>query len=404
MDTDYDADMDAPPGNPAQRPADVHAALASLQSRAERRRYLVTHAAADSQTPQDVQRLMQELQVHQIELEMQNEELLLAQAEAQNARAQYVDLYDFAPVGYFTLTDGGLIHQLNLCGSQMLGSVRQRLVGRRFALFVPMETRPEFGQFLARIFTTDRTVSAEMVLLREDGTPFYAQMEGLRVEGAPETASGRPHCRLAVLDTTTRRNATDALAASEARFRRLFAESNDAVVLLQGQAYIDCNNAALRLLGATHKSEIVGRGMAAHAPVVQPDGRTTASLFRESLEEALRTGSRRCTARMRKITGEEIWVEAVLTPIGQEGAHPLIHILWRDVTADREAAAQLRESKARLSLALDASETGVFTWDVTNDQLVWDARSQAIFGHPYSPQPVAAELLMERFHSEDRDR
>ena len=98
---------------------------------------------------------------------------------------------------------------------------------------------------------------------------------------------------------------------------------------------------------------------------------------------------------MHQLTGEEIWVEAVLTPIEQEGAHPLMHILWRDMTADREAAAQLRESEARLSLALNASETGIFTWDLTNDQLVWDARSQAIFGHPYSPQPVPAEVLME---------
>ena len=404
MDADFDADKQAHQSDAGKHSAGVHAALASLRSRAERRRYLVTQSVTP-QTPQDVQRMMQELQVHQMELEMQYEELLLAQAEAQNARAQYVDLYDFAPVGYFTLTAAGIIHQLNLCGSQMLGSVRQRLVGRRFALFLPMQARAEFEQFLARIFTTERTVSFEMVLLREDGTPFYAQMEGLRVEDSPETtAAASPHCRLAVLDTTARRNATDALAASEARFRRLFTESNDAVVLLQGQAYVDCNNAALRLLGAAHKGDIVGQTMAAHAPVVQPDGRTTASLFRESIEEALRTGSRRCTARMHKLTGEEIWMEKVLTPIEQEGAHPLIHILWRDVTAERDAALQLRESEARLNLALQASETGVFTWDVTNNQLVWDARCQAIFGRPYSPEPVPSELLVDCSHPDDKER
>src|SRR5688572_23292615 len=104
-------------GTPAP---DLHAALVSLRSRAERRRYLVTHAA-DEQTPADVQKLVQELQVHQIELEMQNEELLLAQAAAESARAQYVDLYDFAPVGYCTLSAEGLIQQLNLCASKQLG-------------------------------------------------------------------------------------------------------------------------------------------------------------------------------------------------------------------------------------------------------------------------------------------
>ncbi|MFC7669800.1 hypothetical protein ACFQT0_22320 [Hymenobacter humi] len=127
-------------------PAHLNSALESLRSRAERRKYLVTHAGAD-QSPQEIQKLVQELQVHQIELEMQYEELLQAQAEAQSARAQYVDLYDFAPVGYFTLSEAGLIQQLNLCGSQLLGTVRQRLVERRFALFVAPRTGPNSGSF-----------------------------------------------------------------------------------------------------------------------------------------------------------------------------------------------------------------------------------------------------------------
>ena len=82
--------------------------------------------------------------MHQIELEMQNEELLLAQAEAETARVRYLDLYDFAPVGYFTLSPTGQIEQLNLCASQLLGTERLRLVQRRFALFVAPAQRLEF--------------------------------------------------------------------------------------------------------------------------------------------------------------------------------------------------------------------------------------------------------------------
>jgi PAS domain S-box-containing protein len=168
----------------------------------------------------------------EIELEMQYEELLLAQAEIQTARAEYVDLYDFAPVGYFTLTNTGLLIQLNLCGSQQLGIGRQRLVGRRFALFVAPADRLEFGLFLVRVFRTDTTQSCELALLRDDGTTFYAQLEGLRSD-----AQADPQCRLVVVDIIARRQTTEALAASEARFRRLFADSSDAVVLLQGHQY-----------------------------------------------------------------------------------------------------------------------------------------------------------------------
>jgi hypothetical protein len=76
---------------------DLHAALTSLRSRAERRQYLVTQGA-ENKAPEEIKRVMQELQVYQIELEMQYEELLRAQTEVQNTRAQYVDLYDFAPL------------------------------------------------------------------------------------------------------------------------------------------------------------------------------------------------------------------------------------------------------------------------------------------------------------------
>ena len=382
-----------PPG-----PTGPHATLLALRARAEERRRMVTEATAPH-TPAETQRLVQELQVHQIELEMQYEQLLVAQTEAENARAQFVDLYEFAPVGYFSLSETGLIEQLNLCASQQLGSVRQRLAGRRFALFVAPAQRGEFGQFLARVFGTEGPQSAELRLLHEDGTSFYAHLEGLRVA----TAAG-PQCRLAVLDVTARRRAADALAASEARFRRLFTDSSDAVALLQGNLYVDCNAAALRLLGAASREQLVGQPAWAHTPGVQPDGRRTVDLFRTSIDEALAAGSKRYEALMHRVGGEEIWVEAVLTPIELGGAAPLIHILWRDVTATRAAAQQLRASEARLSLALAASQTGVFTWDFAPDQVQGDAAAQAMLGHAPAPGPVPLGVVKAAIHRQDLGR
>ncbi|WP_046243448.1 PAS domain S-box protein [Hymenobacter terrenus] len=383
--------------------ADLHEAMLELRARAEKRRLLVTHAT-EHQSPEETQRLIQELQVHQIELEMQYEELLLAQAEAQLARDQYIDLYDFAPVGYFTLTEIGLIAQLNLCGSRQLGSVRQLLMGRRFALFVAPTNRMEFGQFLARVFSTDITQSCELMLQRQDGSPFYAQLEGLRVDATTAGPAGIQHCRLAVIDSTVRRQVTDALAASETRFRKLFAESHDAVVLLQGHTYVDCNAAALRMMGGYRREQLVGQYAWASAPELQPDGYRTVDLFRKSIEQALQTGSMRCEALMHKLTGEEIWVEAVLTPIEEEGRSPLVHMLWRDITAARLAAEQLRQSEARLTMALEASETGIFTWDILRQEVQWDERAQAAFGYVYNPAPVPVKVPGQRVHPDDAAR
>ncbi|WP_201980691.1 PAS domain-containing sensor histidine kinase [Hymenobacter rubidus] len=376
--------------------ASPHDALLALRARAEKRRQLVTQAA-EHHTPEEVQRLVQELQVHQIELEMQYEELLLTQVEVQDARAQYVDLYEFAPVGYFTLTKTGLVVQLNLCGSQQLGSVRQRLVGRRFALFVAPDQRHDFGQFLARVFQSDGTQSRELHLQREDGSLFYGQLEALRVE----TPDGDV-CRMALVDTTARRQAADALKASEARFRKLFTDSSDAVALLQGHEYVDCNDAALRLLGATHREALVGQPAWAHTPEYQPDGRRTVDLFRDSIAQAVRTGSQRCESMMHKVSGQEIWVEAVLTPIEVRGPRPLVHVLWRDITAARAAAEELRLSQERLQMALEASASGVWVWEIATHELSWDAQAQAMFGLAYNPVPVSFEVLSDAIHAADR--
>ena len=80
--------------------------------------------------------IIHELQVHQIELEMQNEELRKMQLILEESRSKYLDLYDFAPVGYFTLTDKSLIAEVNLTGAGLLGVARQKLMNGRFRRFV----------------------------------------------------------------------------------------------------------------------------------------------------------------------------------------------------------------------------------------------------------------------------
>ena len=360
---------------------------------------LAPPAPGSPAAPADSQPGVQELRAHQRALEAQNEQLLRAQAEAEAARARYEDLYELAPVGYVTLSAAGRIAQLNRFGSQLLGPVRPRLLGQRFALFVAPAQRQAFGQFLAAVLAHDTTQRIELRLLREDGTLFYGLLEGLRVA----TPTG-PQCRLAILDVTDRRRAADALATSEARFRKLFTDSHDAVALLQGAQYVDCNAAALRLLGATHRHELVGRPAWAHTPAYQPSGRRTPDVLRTCIDAALAAGSTRCEVLMHRVTGEEIWVESVLTPIEAGGTAPLVHILWRDITASRAAAQQLRASEARLSLALTASQTGVFTWDFAAELVEGDAAAQAMVGSAPTPGPRALAELIARIHRHDQER
>jgi len=122
-------------------------------------------------TAEEAQRLLQELQVHQIELEMQNEELQRSRAEMEALLAQYTDLYDFAPVGYFTLDRDGMIRRANLTGARLLGIERGRLTGRRFGRFVSEADRPAFNAFLEKVFAGGAQETCEAAIRGDEGCP-----------------------------------------------------------------------------------------------------------------------------------------------------------------------------------------------------------------------------------------
>jgi len=100
----------------------------------------------------EIQKLLHELRVHQIELEVQNEELRLAQIEAEAAVDRYTDLYDSAPVAYFTLDREGVIRKANLAGAKLLKVPVSNLVNRRLAFFISPETLPSFNAYISRVF------------------------------------------------------------------------------------------------------------------------------------------------------------------------------------------------------------------------------------------------------------
>lgn len=383
------------------RPVDPQSALHNLRQRAERRRLVTESLPADA--PADMQRLVQELQVHQIELEMQYEELLMAQAEAENSRSQYVDLYDFAPVGYCTVAANGTLLQLNLRTSQLLGEERQRLMGRRLALFVVPTERHQFAEFMARLWAAPgQRQSCELTMRGPQDQPFFAQLEGT---AAPDSeADGQPpgSCRLVLLDVTARRQATDQLAASEARFRATFEQARDGMVLVENFRFADANVAALNLLGIVDKGRVLGRSLQEFWPELQPDGRRSMDMLANCLQTAQRRGWCRLEWMRYSAAGEEIWDEMSFNPVLING-RPLLHAAWRDVTARKHSEEQLRESEARLQMALAASDTGVWGWEMATNALYQDERAREIFGLPEPPAGAAPvfSVLHAAIHPDD---
>jgi len=157
--------------------------------------------AADERNPEaDAHRLIHELHVHQIELQMQNEELQRVQAELQNGMTRLTDLYEFAPVGYITLDSQGVLRDVNLTGSRMMGLERTRLIGRRFAHVLAVESRSAFDLFLAQAFKSRNKEIHETVLCPEGA-------EALAVELAATVPDNAQECLLVATDITKRKRA-----------------------------------------------------------------------------------------------------------------------------------------------------------------------------------------------------
>jgi PAS domain S-box-containing protein len=161
----------------------------------------------------DKLRLLHELQVHQVELELQNTELQEARDRLESALEKYTDLYDFAPVGYFSLDEQGQILEANLMGAAMLGIERSQLIHRRITRFVAPASQATLLDFLRQVFAGHTKQACEATLLKADGQAFWAN---LHATSAASPNGPRTWCRLAVSDITALKRAEEVQRRLEA--------------------------------------------------------------------------------------------------------------------------------------------------------------------------------------------
>jgi len=140
-------------------------------------------------------KLVHELQVHQVELEMQNQNLLEAQQEISRNLQQLTELYELAPVAYFTLDRYGRITKSNTLGRKLLGSPILAVEDQYLSKYVSLDSLPAFIQFFEQIFTAQRLERCNLSLIANEESPVYVFMEGIADDSGQE-------CRLVVTDLT----------------------------------------------------------------------------------------------------------------------------------------------------------------------------------------------------------
>jgi PAS domain S-box-containing protein len=171
----------------------------------------------------DLKKLVHELGTHQIELEMQNEELREARQELEASRNKYVELYDFSPVGYFTINSRGLIQEANRTGAGMLGVEKRILIGSPFALFIERDDLPVYEGHRRDTVRNETRQVCELRIQPRNAPPLYCRLQSAKVENAEDTAG---LIRTALIDITDRKRAED-------ERERFIAELQDALAKIK---------------------------------------------------------------------------------------------------------------------------------------------------------------------------
>ena len=173
----------------------------------------------------ELQSLVHELRVHQIELAIQNDEIKRVQLALEASRDEFEDLYDFSPVGYFTLTEKGLIIQANLTGANLLGKARPKLINMRFGHFVDPESEAQLYQHFLSVLKQGHKLACDLTLKRDDGSSFYARLESIRIDAPAEqsdVSDGAYVVRLAVSDIAERKRSEEQIKLNETRLQSLY--------------------------------------------------------------------------------------------------------------------------------------------------------------------------------------
>lgn len=228
---------------------------AELRCKAEER---LKAMEAESQMPlsePDTMNLIHELQIRKIELELQNEELIQAQNQNEAKLELLSTLYDFAPVGYFTVDQQSIIKKVNLTGAKLLGIERTQLINMRMELFVSEDTRSIFNTFLNSIFINHSTHSCEVTLQIETGTLIYVRLEAADCKDIDE-------CYIAMIDISDRKHAENAYRLSEEKYSKTFLLSPDSVAInrLSDGSYIEVNEGFTNITGYTMKDFVTVSG------------------------------------------------------------------------------------------------------------------------------------------------
>jgi two-component system, cell cycle sensor histidine kinase and response regulator CckA len=368
--------------------------LAQLRKRAEQQAQPLGPGETDPRWPFEARKALHELHVHQIELEMQNEELRAARQRLETSQARYFDLYDSAPAGYLTLNQAGEIVEANRAAAALLGLGQAELPGKRLSGFILRDDQDNY-YFLRNRLKTGRPQTCELRLNKREGEPFWARLD----------ASAAPHendpsaWRVVIVDITERKRAEDA-AQESLRQLRLITDNMAAGVTRCSRdlKYIWVSPIYAAWLGRRGPEEIAGRAI---IDVVGPEYYET---IRPYVERVLSGERVQYEARIPYPGVGPRWIQAVYVPTkGRDDRVDGWIGVVTDLTQRHEAEERLRESEKFLNAAERLAHVGNWRWDIESNRIFWSEGMFQIFGQHPDFKPSYDEFV-KAVGPQDRER
>ena len=329
---------------------------------------LERHTAAIPPRPAD--ELLHELQMHQIELEMQNDELRRTQLELEESRDRYMDLYDFSPVGYITLTRDALIAEINLTGAGLLGVERSKLMQQRFAMLIPSDQRDRWQQHFTDALQHEGNHSCELQLLRGDGSRFYARLDCLRL--TDERSADM--VRISLTDISEHKGA----GAREARLRNILDSTLDMIFIFTPDTlrFVYMNKGAIEHTGYDQE-----KLLQMSAPDLMPQlPELACSTTLASLVSGEKT-MLRCETILCRTTGCDLPVEVQIQLVREtQDDSGLFVAIVRDISTRKQIEQGFWQQKNLMWQVIDMDTNLIFVKDAAGNFLLANQAMANFFG------------------------
>ncbi|OGT01471.1 MAG: hypothetical protein A2Z65_06845 [Gallionellales bacterium RIFCSPLOWO2_02_58_13] len=326
--------------------------------------------------PRPTEKLQHELQVHQIELEMQNEQLRQSEVELEKSRDRYVDFYDFAPVGYLTLNHEGMIDEINLTGAALLKVARNKLPYHRFASFVATEDRDRWHHHFLSVLKHDDSLSCELALQRDNEPRFYAHLDCLRLKKDGK----EPVVRIVLTDITERKQAETELRIAATAF-----ESQDGIMVTDAHNVILRVNRAFTGITGYTAEEAVGQ-----TPRLLSSGRHDAAFYAAMWKSLQSAGTWQGEIWNRRKNGDVFPERLTITAV-KGGAGEVTHYvgMMHDITERKQ-----REMESQKLLAIvDSTDDAIISKTLDGIIQSWNYGAEQIFGYK-SAEVIGKQMLI----------